>query len=92
MRPYLHYVFDLWAEQWRRRHARGHVIIVRYADDLVLGFEYEADARRFQEELRSVAQVRRFLLRRVPARRAGDACRHGQTHAACETVSGRGAR
>lgn len=49
---YLHYAFDLWAEQWRRRHARGDVVIVRYADDLVLGFEHEADARRFQEELR----------------------------------------
>ena len=48
---YLHYTFDLWAEQWRRRHARGDVIIVRYADDLVLGFEHEADARRFQEAL-----------------------------------------
>jgi len=49
---YLHYVFDLWAEQWRHRYARGDVVIVRYADDLVLGFEHEADARRFQEELR----------------------------------------
>ena len=49
---YLHYSFDLWAEQWRRRHARGDMIIVRYADDLVLGFEHEADARRFWEELR----------------------------------------
>jgi RNA-directed DNA polymerase len=49
---YLHYAFDLWAEQWRRRYARGDVVIVRYADDLVLGFEHEADARRFQEELR----------------------------------------
>jgi group II intron reverse transcriptase/maturase len=49
---YLHYAFDLWAEQWRRRHARGDVVIVRYADDLVLGFEHEADARCFQAELR----------------------------------------
>ena len=49
---YLHYSFDLWAEQWRRKHARGDMIIVRYADDLVLGFEHEADARRFWEELR----------------------------------------
>ena len=48
---YLHYAFDLWAEQWRRKHARGDVIIVRYADDIVLGFQHEADARRFQEEL-----------------------------------------
>jgi group II intron reverse transcriptase/maturase len=44
---YLHYVFDLWAERWRRREATGDVIIVRYADDIVVGFEHEADARRF---------------------------------------------
>ena len=44
---YLHYVFDLWAEQWRRREAQGDMIIVRYADDVVLGFEHEAEARRF---------------------------------------------
>ena len=49
---YLHYAFDLWAEQWRRKHARGDMIVVRYADDLVLGFEHEADARRFWEALR----------------------------------------
>ncbi len=49
---YLHYVFDLWVEQWRHRHARGDVVVVRYADDLILGFEHEADARRFHEELR----------------------------------------
>ena len=44
---YLHYVFDLWADRWRRREARGDMIILRYADDLVVGFEHEADARRF---------------------------------------------
>jgi len=49
---YLHYVFDLWANQWRRRHAQGDVIIVRYADDIVVGFEHEAEARRFLAELR----------------------------------------
>lgn len=48
---YLHYAFDLWANQWRNRHARGDVVIVRYADDLVIGFQYETDARLFQEEL-----------------------------------------
>ena len=41
---YLHYVLDLWAERWRRRHASGDIIIVRYADDLVVGFEHQADA------------------------------------------------
>jgi group II intron reverse transcriptase/maturase len=50
---YLHYVLDLWAEQWRRREAEGDMIIVRYADDLVLGFEHEAEARRFLEAMRA---------------------------------------
>jgi len=49
---YLHYVFDLWAERWRRREASGDMILVRYADDLVVGFEHEADARRFLDEMR----------------------------------------
>ena len=50
---YLHYVFDLWAERWRRREARGNVIILRYADDIVVGFEHEVDARHFWEAMRS---------------------------------------
>ena len=49
---YLHYVFDLWAERSQRREATGDMIIVRYADDLVLGFEHEADARRFWDAMR----------------------------------------
>ena len=49
---YLHYVFDLWADWWRRRHARGDVIIVRFADDFIVGFEYQEDAQRFLAELR----------------------------------------
>src|SRR6201993_1555685 len=49
---YLHYVFDLWAERWRRQEARGDVIVVRYADDLVAGFEHEDDARRFLDAMR----------------------------------------
>lgn len=49
---YLHYVFDLWAERWRRREATGDMIIVRYADDIVVGFQYEADARRFRNMMR----------------------------------------
>ena len=44
---HLHYVFELWADRWRRQEARGDVIVVRYADDLVAGFEHEDDARRF---------------------------------------------
>jgi RNA-directed DNA polymerase len=43
---YLHYVFDLWVEQWRQRHATGDVIVVRYADDIVMGFERQDDAER----------------------------------------------
>jgi len=50
---YLHYVLDLWAHQWRRRHARGRVIVVRYADDFVMGFQYASDARAMAEALRS---------------------------------------
>jgi len=49
---YLHYVFDLWADWWRRRRAHGEVIIVRWADDFIVGFEHQADARRFLAELR----------------------------------------
>ena len=49
---YLHYALDLWAAQWRRREAKGDMIIVRYADDVVLGFEHEADARRFLDAMR----------------------------------------
>lgn len=49
---YLHYVFDLWVQSWRKKKAAGRVIVVRYADDFVLGFEQRADAERFLEELR----------------------------------------
>jgi len=49
---YLHYVFDLWARQWRRRKARGQVILVRFADDIVAGFQYRSDAEQFLAELR----------------------------------------
>jgi group II intron reverse transcriptase/maturase len=49
---YLHYVLDLWADWWRRRHGHGEMIIVRWADDFIVGFEHQADARRFLAELR----------------------------------------
>ena len=49
---FLHYVFDLWVNQWRKRHARGEVIVVRYADDFVIGFQYRDDAERCHRELR----------------------------------------
>jgi len=48
---YLHYAQDLWAHQWRKRHAGGNVIIVRYADDSVVGFQYKNDAERFLKDL-----------------------------------------
>ena len=57
---YLHYIFDLWAERWRHRNARGNVILVRYADDIVAGFEHESDAERFLAELRE--RVEKFAL------------------------------
>src|SRR5271157_2879522 len=49
---YLHYVFDLWVEAWRRKFARGDMIVVRYADDLVVGFQIRTDAERFLEMFR----------------------------------------
>lgn len=49
---YLHYVFDLWAERWRRREATGDMIMVRYADDIIVGFQHESDARRFWNDMR----------------------------------------
>jgi group II intron reverse transcriptase/maturase len=58
---YLHYVFDLWAKQWRRRRARGAVIIVRYADDIVVGFEHREEAEQFRQELGE--RLRQFELR-----------------------------
>jgi group II intron reverse transcriptase/maturase len=53
---YLHYSLDLWAERWRRRQATGDMIIVRYADDVVVGFEHETDARCFWDAMRDRLQ------------------------------------
>jgi RNA-directed DNA polymerase len=49
---YLHYVFDLWVDRWRKRMARGDVMVVRYADDLVMGFQHKEEAEQFLEEFR----------------------------------------
>jgi RNA-directed DNA polymerase len=49
---YLHYVFDLWVQRWRTRHAQGDVVVVRFADDFVVGFEHREEAVRFLTELR----------------------------------------
>jgi group II intron reverse transcriptase/maturase len=48
---FLHYVFDLWIEWWRKNHAQGDVVVVRYADDFVIGFEYRDEAQRCLEDL-----------------------------------------
>ena len=61
---YLHYVFDLWIQQWRTRHAEGDVIVVRYADDVVVGFQYQSDATRFRMELD--ARLGKFALELNP--------------------------
>jgi RNA-directed DNA polymerase len=49
---YLHYVFDLWVNVWRRKWAQGEVVVIRYADDTIVGFQHQADADRFLENLR----------------------------------------
>lgn len=61
---FLHYVLDLWVVQWRTRNATGDMIVVRYADDFVLGFQHQADAQRFQEALRE--RLRKFGLELHP--------------------------
>jgi RNA-directed DNA polymerase len=58
---FLHYVLDLWVHQWRNRHARGQVSIVRYADDFVMGFESAIDARRMLADLKD--RLAKFGLR-----------------------------
>jgi hypothetical protein len=63
-------VFDLWAERWRKTQTQGDVIIVRFADDFVVGFQHESDARRFLEDLRE--RFRKFNLE-LCQRRSGNA-------------------
>ena len=81
---YLHYVLDLWADWWRKRHARGDVIIVRFADDFIVGFEYQDDAERFLDgaarqvrEVRPGAAPRQDPADRVRAARRPEARRRG---------------
>jgi group II intron reverse transcriptase/maturase len=87
---FLHYVFDLWINQWRQRHARGSMIVVRYADDFVIGFEREADARACLEALRQ--RLGEFGLRLHPDKtrliefgRASAARREREGRGKCET-------
>jgi RNA-directed DNA polymerase len=60
----LHYVLDLWIQQWRKRYAQGDMIVVRYADDFVVGFEHRPDAERFLDALRE--RLRCFALELHP--------------------------
>jgi len=61
---YLHYVFDLWVQVWRRKRAQGDVIVVRFADDIVLGFQVKSDAERFWAELKE--RMQKFQLELHP--------------------------
>jgi RNA-directed DNA polymerase len=61
---YLHYVYDLWVEQWRTRHARGDMIVVRYADDTIVGFQHRQDAERFLIDLKE--RLAKFALSLLP--------------------------
>ena len=61
---YLHYVFDRWVRQWRKRHARGDMIVVRFADDFIVGFEHLGDAKQFLRDLRE--RIAKFNLELHP--------------------------
>jgi len=61
---YLHYAFDLWAELWREKRARGDMIIVRYADDIIVGFQRKSDAEKFRQQL--TERLRKFELELHP--------------------------
>jgi len=63
---YLHYVFDLWVQAWRQKRAHGDVIVVRFADDIVLGFQVKSDAERFRAELEE--RFRKFQLELHPTK------------------------
>ncbi|MCS6040297.1 group II intron reverse transcriptase/maturase [Klebsiella pneumoniae subsp. pneumoniae] len=70
---YLHYVFDLWAHQWRRRYATGNVVMVRYADDIVIGFDKRYDARRFRIAMQR--RLREFRTHGSPGENPSDGVR-----------------
>lgn len=61
---YLHYVFDLWIQQWRKRHAKGEILVVRFADDFIVTFQYKTDAKQFRRELKE--RFRKFNLELHP--------------------------
>ena len=89
---YLHYVFDLWVHRWRQTQARGDVVVVRFADDFVVGFEHRGEADRFRDELRE--RVARFGLTLHPDKtrliefgRAADRNRRGRGDGKPETFN-----
>jgi retron-type reverse transcriptase len=67
---YLHYVLDLWVTEWRQRHARGEMIVVRYADDTVMGFEHRTEAVRSMTAPIYTGKPARRGDRRMPLRAA----------------------
>ena len=64
---YLHYVYDLWVQAWRRRYATGDMIVVRYADDTIVGFQRQGDATRFLDDLKE--RLAKFALELHPTKR-----------------------
>ena len=66
---YLHYTFDLWVDIWRTKCAQGDVVVVRYADDIVLGFQHQTEADRFLEKFRE--RLGKFGLSCIQIKRAG---------------------
>jgi hypothetical protein len=70
---YLHYSFDLWVNVWRQKWAQGEVVVVRYADDTILGFGYQTDEDRFLENLRQRLAKFGLELHRDKTRRIGSA-------------------
>jgi len=76
---YRHYAFDLWVQAWRKKHARGDVTVVRYADDTVLGFQAQTEADRFLEDLRE--RLRKFGLELHPEKtRRMEFGRYAESH------------
>jgi len=87
---FLHYVLDLWINQWRTRHCRGKCIVVRYADDFVIGFETEADARACLEALKTRFEQFGLVMhpektRLIEFGRASAARREREGRGRCET-------
>ena len=89
---FLHYVFDLWIDSWRTQHAKGQCIVVRYADDFVIGFEHESDARACLTALQG--RMGKFGLRLHPEKtrliefgRDSAECRRREGRGKCETFN-----